>query len=84
MMGKFANKPLLASVFIVFATSTVAAAPTPIVHAVFTADDATHHIAMKKVRAKRQQTAPVPPDNPGYLKGTNIPSRVEAPAPGSH
>jgi hypothetical protein len=35
-------------------------------------------IAAKKVRVK-PQSAPEKPDDPSYLKGTNIPNRITAP-----
>lgn len=80
MIGKFVNKPLLASVSIALAapTATIAA---PTVHAAFIADDTMHEIASKKVRVK-PNSSPEKPDDPSYLKGTNIPKRVTAPPGG--
>ena len=79
------NKPLLASVFIAFAAPTATmAAPMATVHAAPIAVDTLHGIAVKKVRAKpKPMPAPKAFDDPSYLKGTNIPARTEAPAPGS-
>src|SRR6266566_3623303 len=83
MIGKSVNKSLLASVFIALAAPTATmAAPTAIVHAVFITDDAMREIAAKKVRVK-PKSAPEKPDDPSYLKGTNIPKRITAPPPGS-
>src|SRR6266480_4883178 len=83
MIGKSVNKSLLASVFIALAVPTATmAAPTAIVHAVFITDDAMREIAAKKVRVK-PKSAPEKPDDPSYLKGTNIPKRITAPPPGS-
>jgi len=84
MIGKSVNKSLLASVFIALAAPTATmAAPTAIVHAVFITDDAMREIAAKKVRVKPKKSAPEKPDDPSYLKGTNIPKRITAPPPGS-
>jgi hypothetical protein len=80
----FANKPLLASVFILAAPTATMAAPMGTVHAALIAVDTLHGIAVKKVRAKlKPMPAPKAFDDPNYLKGTNIPVRTEAPAPGS-
>jgi hypothetical protein len=74
------NKALLASVFIALAAPTATVAgPTPTVDAAFIADDAVHEIALKKVRVKPKST-PEQPDDPSYLKGTNIPRRITAPS----
>src|SRR5216684_693717 len=82
MIGKSVNKSLLASVFIALAAPTATiAAPTATVHAVFITDDAMREIAAKKVRVK-PKSAPEKPDDPSYLKGTNIPQRITAPPPG--
>jgi hypothetical protein len=54
------------------------AAPTASFHAAFGTDDAMREIAAKKVRVK-PQSAPEKPDDPSYLKGTNIPKRITAP-----
>ena len=73
------NKPLLASVFIALAAPTLTmAAPNAVVHAAFIADDIMHEIALKKARVKAKST-PEQPDDPSYLKGTNIPGRITAP-----
>jgi hypothetical protein len=78
--GKSVNKPLLASVFIALAAPTATmAAPTPFVDAAFIADDLMHEIALKKVRVKPKSTLEQP-DDPSYLKGTNIPRRTTAPS----
>lgn len=78
------KKLLLGSVFIALAAPTLTmAAPNAAVHAAFIADDTMHEIASKKVRVKQKST-PEQPDDPSYLKGTNIPRRITAPAPGSN
>jgi len=59
------------------------AAPMATVQPALIAVDTLHGIAVKKVRAKpRPMPAPKAVDDPSYLKGTNIPWRTEAPAPG--
>jgi hypothetical protein len=76
------NKSLLAGVFIALAAPTATmAAPTATVPAAFITDDAMREIAAKKVRVK-PKSAPEKPDDPSYLKGTNIPTRITAPPPG--
>jgi len=47
------------------------------VHAALIAVDTLHGIAVKKVRAKpKPMPTPKAFDDPGYLKGTNIPLRA--------
>ncbi len=80
-IGKSVNKPLLASVFIALAAPTATmAAPTPTVDAAFITDDAMHQIALKRVRVKPKKSTPEQPDDPSYLKGTNIPRHFTAPS----
>jgi hypothetical protein len=58
------------------APTAAMAVPTAIVHI---ADDAMHEIALKKAGVK-PKPVPQTPDDPGYLKGTNIPRRTTAPS----